>query len=225
MAKIYIPATTAEQWSHLLAEPTKHWRKGFSARTLAYCWQDASGFPSEVDAVLQAYEPLRGIELLLGLPEHQVPLPGGSRPSQSDIWCLARNGSGLVSMAIEGKVEEPFGPTVGEWLAQGSVGKSTRLVFLQEQLSLGSAPPDQIRYQLLHRTASAVIEAKRFFATRAVMLVHSFSPTHEWFDDFAAFARLLGIVPERNRVYSCGVRGGVDLHIGWVSGEQRFLTR
>ncbi|MGA7979259.1 MAG: hypothetical protein WCA32_03430 [Chromatiaceae bacterium] len=225
MAKFYIPTTSAEQWAQLLAEPTKQWRQGYSARTLAYCWQEADGFPAEVRTVLQACEPFQTIELLLGIPEHQVPLPGGSRPTQSDIWCLAKAGQELVSIAIEGKVAEPFGPTLGEWLAGGSPGKSTRLGFLQNQLSLSAEPAHEIRYQLLHRSASAIIEAKRFGARHAIMLVHSFSPANDWFPDFDAFARMLGVSPKPNRVFPTGIRGGVDFYVGWVSGNQQYLTR
>lgn len=125
MPTYYRPMKTAEDWQALVADPDKHWREGYSARTLAYCWHEAMGVPAEIDRALRAFEPFRGIELLLGLPEHQVPLPGGVRPSQSDIWCLARQGDSLVSMTIEGKVDETLRPTVGEWLAEGSPGKDT----------------------------------------------------------------------------------------------------
>jgi hypothetical protein len=39
--------------------------------------------------------------------------------------------------------------------------------------------PDAIRYQLLHRAASVVIEAERFNASYAVLPVHSFSPLNQ----------------------------------------------
>jgi len=48
MSKIYLPAANAEQWAQLLADPVKRWRQGYSARTLAYSWQEANGFPTEV---------------------------------------------------------------------------------------------------------------------------------------------------------------------------------
>ncbi len=60
-------------------------------------------------------------------------------------------------------------------------------------MGLNEPVPGAIRYQLLHRAASAIIEAKRFGAPHAIMLVHSFSQTHEWFADYAAFAKLLGV--------------------------------
>jgi hypothetical protein len=82
-------------------KPVKHLCQGYSARTLAYSWQDANDFPSEVVAVLMPQFP--SVELLLALPEHQVPLPGGSRPSQNDIWVLARSETNLIAIAVAGK--------------------------------------------------------------------------------------------------------------------------
>lgn len=220
MSRIYVPATSAEQWAQFLAEPVKHWRQGYSARTLAYSWQEAAGFPAEVGAVLSSSFP--AVELLLAIPEHRVPLPGGSRPSQNDIWALARSESGLISIAVEGKVAEPFGPTVQEWKAESSPGKSERLAFLLTLLGIPEVP-DSVRYQLLHRTASAIIEAKRFHATHAVMLVHSFSQSSDWFQDYAAFVTLMGGSAAENTMVPVGSRSGVSLHLAWVRGDAAYL--
>jgi hypothetical protein len=224
MSKIYIPAVSAEQWAQLLADPVKHWRQGYSARTLAYAWQEASGFPVEVQAVLATQFP--DIELLLAFPEYQVHLPGGSRPSQNDIWLLARSAGKLISIAVEGKVSETFGPTVQEWRTEASAGKTERLKFLCSQLGIQSDVPGALRYQLLHRAASAVIEATRFGAAHAIMLIHSFSQSSEWFQDYEAFASLLGgnAVLENNLV-SIGVRSGISLHLAWVRGDARYLSK
>lgn len=222
MSKIYIQTSGAEQWAKFLADPVKHWRKGYSARTLAYSWQEATGFPPEVASVLEPQFP--SAELLLALPEHQVTLPGGSRPSQNDIWVLARSGEKLISITVEGKVSEPFGPTVQKWQAEASPGKSARLSFLLTLLGLCSVP-DTIRYQLLHRAASAIIEAQRFTAENAVMLVHSFSPSSEWFQDYAAFVSLMGGVAVENGLVFAGCRSGISLHLAWVRGNAHFLTK
>ena len=236
MSNIYIPTSSAEQWAQFLAEPVKHWRQGYSARTLAYSWQEASGFPTEVGSVLAPQFP--AAELLLALPEHKVPLPGGSRPSQNDIWVLAQSEGKLISIAVEGKVSEPFGPTVQEWQATRSPGKSAvqerratrssgkpdRLASLLSLLEL-SVVPDTLRYQLLHRTASAIIEAKRFNAAHAVMLVHSFSQSSEWFQDYAAFVSLMGATATENSIVSVGPRDGVQLHLAWVRGNAYYLSK
>ncbi|MCA1795546.1 MAG: hypothetical protein LC660_17055, partial [Desulfobacteraceae bacterium] len=139
MTCIYIPAKGPEDWARLLADPVKHWRTGYSARTLAYSWQSADGFPAEIKAAFSENEFLSDIQLLIAIPEHKVPLVGGSTPSQNDIWALARTSSGLVSIALEGKVSEPFGPTLSEWLAGGSQGKVARLAFLRRELNLNEA--------------------------------------------------------------------------------------
>ncbi len=222
MSKIYLPTSSAEQWAEFLAEPVKQWRQGYSARTLAYAWQEAHGFPAEVGSVLASVFP--SAELLLALPEHKVPLPGGARSSQNDIWVLARSEHQLISMAVEGKVSEPFGPTVQEWQTESSPGKVKRLAFLLSLLGLSSIP-DTTRYQLLHRTASAIIEAQRFNAAHAVMLVHSFSPTSEWFQDYAAFVALMGGSAAVDKMISVGSRAGVSLHLALVRGNACYLAK
>ncbi len=222
MSQVYIPASSAEQWAQFLAEPVKQWRQGYSARTLAYSWQESRGFPSEVGSVLESAFP--SVELLLALPEHKVPLPGGSRPSQNDIWVLARSEGRLISIAVEGKVSEPFGPTVREWQAESSPGKAKRLAYLLSLLGLSSVS-ETTRYQLFHRAASAIIEAHRFNAPDAIMLVHSFSQSSEWFQDYAAFVWLMGGNPAEDSIVSVGTCSGVALHLAWVRGNADYLSK
>ena len=135
--------------------------------------------------------------MLLALPEHRVPLPGGGHPSQTDLMVYAHNlGGALVVLAIEGKVAEPFGPLVGEWRADASGGKEARLHALRRTLGLDDGPElDVLRYQLLHRAASALIEAGRFSAQHAVLLVHSFDPHVPELADLGALARAVGCHP------------------------------
>lgn len=226
-SRIYVPAIGLNDWQRLLAEPDKHWRTGYSAKSLAYCWMEADGFPAEVRNALEASsEPsLHGLELLFGAPEHEVPLPGGRKPSQNDIWVLARGANGLVSVAVEGKVAEPFDKTVAEWAATASPGRETRLAYLCETLAVDPGRVATIRYQLLHRTASAIIEARRFCCSHAVMLVHSFSQTHQWFEDFAAFGALYGVDIAVGEVRHLVALNGVGLSVGWVTGDRAFLSR
>ena len=61
---------------------------------------------------------------------------------------------------MEGKVSEPFGDTIAERRKDDGEGKRKRLKFLLKELELEpSKEINAIRYQLLHRTASALIEA------------------------------------------------------------------
>ncbi len=223
MTRIYMPSSSAEDWKQFLAEPDKQWKRGYSARSLAYCWQEADGIPEDVQRVFSRNNDLTNLEALFVVPEHQVHLPGGKRPSQNDVWVLARNKTELVSIAVEGKVSEPFGPTLDEWDSDSSKGKQERYQYLCKLLGLETDLPGDIRYQLIHRTASAVIEANRFMASRAVMLVHTFSQTHEWFEDYARFISLFGVSSEVDDVVSVGEVSGVSLYFAWVQGDKRYL--
>ena len=80
--------------------------------------------------------------------------------------------------------------------AKPSSGKRKRLKFLCDLLGMEFPPPGHIRYQLLHRAASAVIERRRFRGQSSAMIVHSFSPENESFEDYAAFVAALGGLAE-----------------------------
>jgi hypothetical protein len=223
MSKILIPAQSPEDWKQFLAEPEKHWKKGFSARSLAYCWQKADGIPSDVLEVLSQVSSLKNLKTVFAIPEHKVPLPGGSAPSQNDVWVLAETKETLISITVEGKVSEPFGPSVGEWYQSKTSGKEKRLRFLCTELGLSFPPPPQLRYQLLHRTVSAVIEAKRFRTNEAVMVVHSFSRSNEWVEDYKYFLSLFGLNGEVNKAVSVAIPNGINLSFAWVHGEANCL--
>jgi hypothetical protein len=75
----------------------------------------------------------------------------------------------------------------------------------------------------LHHTASALIEARRFCARYALMVVHSFSQTREHFGDYATFAKLFDIEAAADRIHHAGGRCGTELYLGWVTGEAVYL--
>ncbi len=226
MNKIYIPATKPEDWKKLLAEPDKHWKQGYSASSLAYCWHETDGFPSCIKKVFSKSDVslFHNIDLLIAIPEFQVPLPGGSAPSQNDVFVLAKGNGELISITVEGKVSEPFDKPVSEWFQNPSPGKKKRLKFLCEELGIRVEDVSNIRYQLLHRTVSAMIEAKNFNASNALMIVHSFSQTDEWFEDYSEFASLFNISAKLNDVHFAGEINGVNLYLGWIKGEQKYLS-
>lgn len=163
------------------------------------------------------------MEFLLAIPERRVTLPGGGRASQSDLWILARTDTGLAAITVEGKVGESFGPTVGEWREEESAGKRVRLAFLCERLGLVGEPDKDLRYQLLHRTVSALLEAERYHARHAVMIVHSFSQSHVGYDDYRTFATLLGGAAKEGRLVSIPRSNFPTLHLGWAQGNARYL--
>ena len=77
----------------------------------------------------------------------------------------------------------------------------------------------------MHRTASALIEAKRFNAPNALMLAHSFSRENEWFDDYQQFLALFGVRGGIGSLVFAKNIDGVNLYFGWAKGNEKYLDR
>jgi len=225
MPRILAFTSGPQDWQALLADPVKHWKSGYSARTLAHSWEAVDGFPSEVALPFtQSTEPLlESLAPILAVPEFKVPLPGGVRASQNDIFVLARSSSGPVSIMVEGKANESFGPTLDEWRSEATPGKEERLSFLLRSLGLGTVLAGSIRYQLLHRAASAIITGEQYRATAAVLLVHSFSQVRAGWSDYQAFTRLFGVEATVGSVQRLGSSSSVPLFGVWVVGNPMYL--
>jgi hypothetical protein len=69
------------------------------------------------------------------------------------------------------------------------------------------------------------LEAKKFNASHALMLVHSFSQKDEWFEDYTSFSALFGIDAKMNRVHSVSKIGDIQLNLGWVKGDPKYLEK
>jgi hypothetical protein len=225
MKRIFIPTKSGSDWQWLLAKPDVHWQSGKSAMTVAAAWEAAhDSLPPEIASALANSGDARlvGLQLLATFPEYQVELPGGATASQTDVLAVASNASGLVVLAIEGKVDEEFGPTLGAKRAQASAGQGDRLSFLHETIGLKKPLADEIRYQLLHRTASAVLVARDFHAATAVMVVQSFSERNRWFEDYERFCQELGGTAVMGKAIAVPGKASPSLFLAWCQGEQRF---
>lgn len=223
MPNIYKPTHGPEDWKEFLGQPDLHWKPGYSAKAIAHCWEASAGLPPEIAFALTNHfgEPP---EPLFIVPEYKVPMPASSAgPSQNDVFLFCRIAQETAVVMVEGKVNETFGPTINEWLCQSpSAKRPIRIQSLCDMLGVNFDNVRHLRYQLFHRAASAIIEADRFCATHAVMLVHSFSDRHQWFDDFSAFASELGCKPEVGTL-TASHRGRRTLNLGWVNGDPSYL--
>jgi len=227
MKRIFVPTVSGSDWQRLLGKPELHWKSGRSAMSAAACWEDSEPrLPPEISAVLEASgdKVLASLELLAAIPEWEVDLPGGDRPSQTDVLAITRNELGLVILGVEAKVDEPFGPTLGERKEGASAGQLERIAYLERELGCTSPIEDGIRYQLLHRTVSALLTAQAFHAGMAVMLVHSFSPESRWSEDFEAFAAAVGASRLTDDLHEIDLGQSPRLIIGWCKGAEEFLS-
>ena len=132
-------------YAHEIAKPTdvipylarqeRHWKKGYSAYELAHSWVSAGDIPSSVRSVLDTCPDYAGAALVEGLFERDVDLRTPGRRSQTDLLAFVKSVHGNAVIAVEGKVDEPFGDLVSTW-NDHSPGKERRLAALCTALGL-----------------------------------------------------------------------------------------
>jgi hypothetical protein len=72
-----------------------------------------------------------------------------------------------------------------------------------------------VRYQMPHRCAAAVIEAKRLGAAHAAFVVQAFNTPETSFREFERFCSVLGIPAARGSLATT-TANGISLTIGWT---------
>jgi hypothetical protein len=225
MKRIFIPTQSGADWQKLLAKPTLHWKKGASAMTAAASWEDATdGLPAEVAALLSATgeSSLSNLRLLAAIPEWEVTLIGGDTTSNTDVLALCRNDQGLCVVAVEAKVLEDFGPLLRSKRLEPSPNQALRLAYLHDLLGVPRFD-DGIRYQLLHRTASALLTARDFHAQTAVMLVHAFGTPAQRKSDFIDFCAAMGATEIFPCVWRVPTLSSPHLYLAWCDGDSKYL--
>jgi hypothetical protein len=221
------PLSNPEDVIKYLGKGQAHWKKGRSAYELANSWfaaQKLAEFaiqklPESVCSILNTVAAFEGAVLRKGIFELQTELDDlGRGPSQTDLLALLEGRGGIsIALGVEGKVDEPFGEIVSDWL-DFSPDRLRRLARVIEKLNLKSSIIGELRYQLLHRTAALLIEAEQRQSSQAIMLVQSFSPNHirAGFKDFQRFSAALGTPVDEPGVLSVPRRiQGIELRLGW----------
>jgi hypothetical protein len=232
MFKFYSEIQSPEEWRAQLAHPKKNWAKGKSAYELAYAWLGANrNLPASISKLLDSREVFKNLIVDKAIVEKKVKLDAYGRPSQTDLMLYGHNKNGKIVIAIEGKESEPFDLPVSKWLMSEREGsnKKPRLAHLINLLKLSNLGDDKIAkigYQLLHRTASALLEAKNYGAKYAMMLVHSFlgNDKEDHFKDYGYFLGLIGIedpLVRRNKIVGPVILNGINLYFGWLRDKKR----
>ncbi len=210
-------------WRERLADTDRQWKRGFSALETAVSWELASGgesgLPAPIDKLFR--ETSRGEPVLMfAVAEHKVDLPGGDAASQCDVWAVVNTLAGMLSLTVEAKANEAFGDEVLEkWLMAGGTERSAhnrriRWDYVRSHLPQSDAFL-QVRYQLLHRCAASVIEAKRLGFQHAAFVVQAFNTPAKSFQDYADFCQALKIPAVRGGMATTAV-DGISLGVGWA---------
>ncbi|HJZ05575.1 MAG TPA: hypothetical protein VJ327_07025 [Patescibacteria group bacterium] len=131
-------------------------------------------------------------------------------------------------MAIEAKAGEKLDDLVSVWLTKKSSERSNKpekLADLQRRLGIAGADVSTIRYQLLHRTASALKEAERFAARYALLIVQSFNRAadEQSWQDFIHFGNVMGVTAAEGRIVASPRSTAVPLFISWVTSQPATL--
>jgi hypothetical protein len=196
-----------------------HWRDGYSAKAVCESWFNANDIPQSVRRVLDGADEYQDAQLVDAWLERCTHLPWGrGNPTQTDLLAVLAVGDELAVLAIEAKVRESFGPYVKDWLAEGGDNREELLCGLCDLLDLKTEAASELRYQLLHRTVAAVLEAKRYRARHAAMVVQSFCPDHTGLSDFQSFAQAMGYGQvDADSISSPKTLGSVHLRVGWAA--------
>lgn len=181
---------SVEEWLELAppAGGERQWRDGRSAKELAKAWfrDGVAAVPKEILAVMDTHEGTKDFVAHCAIAEKRTTLddfPGNTRNNDVLITGFANHGLAnrtLTIVAVEAKADESFGQTIGQYLRTIKKKPRSRVPKRIEMLSrflFGKEPDEEIcelRYQLLHGLAAAVIEANEQKASQAVFLVHEF---------------------------------------------------
>lgn len=223
------------EWKYVVG-PDK-WRRQCSAFELAYKWHPARNFPPAVAHVLQAAGSptiLRNLTVRYCLVEWPVFLDTDKAPSRTDLMVYARTkDKNAVIVGVEGKAREPFGPRVDAWVRGLSDGQPTagvnpkpsrlrRLQFLNGVLGREVSADSKLRYQLLHRTGSVLMESRLQGAVAGLLIVHAFPGADGSWADFEKFTTLLDIKAVRGQLSEPAQFAGkpeVPMYFLWVDDQ------
>ena len=218
-----------EDWREIVGE--KNWVPKHSAYELAYKW-GYNAFPKKVQGVLTASaSPFQtGLKLDHMVVEKPVFLDNLKAPSMTDImvYCNTQSGSPLI-IAVEGKARETFDLSVADWMLDKTMGpkptREKRLKFLEKELGVTIPPDSELRYQLIHRSASALIESGLHGAASCALIVHSFAEDSKsnW-QDYGAFLKHIGIAdPVKDVLQGPVTLGpqGIHFYAAWITDEPK----
>ena len=148
-------------------------------------WEAVKGVPPEISKILGADAKLR-----YAIPGHIVPISGGPGPSRCDVFALVETENGVGAIGIFA-TDDGFDVTVRDWLNGGVVDGKGRLGVVCRTLEIQAQQTEELRYQLLHRMAAAIIKADKR-AKFVGLIIQSFSQGQKGLEDFKDFCRLLG---------------------------------
>jgi len=226
LSNYYQPLIFHCEWRKLLAEPIEQWKDGKSAKELVKLWTQSDELPETVKDLFPDDE----MKPIFLFPEYSVPMPGKGKDSFNDLYVLTSTENSYLPIIVEAKAGEEFGPIVSERYRDKEKGwdkgknANVRLSGILSILGLDGydQPPypkiGNLRYQLFHRSACALLEAKRIKATKALVLIQSFRHAAKSYNDFKQFLNLLTFKDPISPKVLLGplLINGIELFFAWI---------
>jgi len=227
MTRLCVETRSICNWRERLAKPDSQWKRGYSALETAVSWENAGRQPAGLPKPIA--DLFRGsifgeATLLLAIAEHKVPLEGGLADSQCDVWALLSTTAGGVSLSVEAKANETFGQgneSLRDWLIAGESERShqnreNRWEHVSAHLPHAAQDAySLVPYQLLHRCAAAVIEAKRFQLPNAAFVVQAFAAPDKSFEAFGRLCHAMNVDVKRGQMQVTNV-DAIRLGVAWA---------
>lgn len=159
------------------ARGTGQWKDYRSAKELAKSWFRHGGaqIPEELSELLNNNTATKKLKIKYVLPEKETRLDNYGKGRTHDLILIGENENENILIAIEAKVDEPFGELISKYLKKTNSKSNIPLRIEQLNKSLFRVKPSSdLRYQLLHSIAGTLIEAKAHNASMAIFVVHEF---------------------------------------------------
>ena len=217
--KLFPIPPAPNEWKELLSNKA-HWKPGRSVCSVAHSWSEAQGVPPQIADLLGEDVSLVGMR-----PEYSVGFgdEGGiGGPVRCDVFARVKVDGLTCALVIEAKVDEQFGPEIGDWLRGEEGNKNSasnrecRLEEICEVLGVDFPPDDSLRYQLFSQTFAAVRMAECFEVDMAAMIVQSFCDKDSGHDHFLAFCGQFGVQPAVGDASDVALSNGLPLLLGWA---------
>jgi hypothetical protein len=137
---------------------------------------------------------------------------------------MINTAAGVVSMTVEAKAREAFGDEHLEtWLIgtseQSAINRKARWEYIRAHLPVADSYL-RVRYQILHRCAAAVIEAKRMGCPNAAFVVQAFDTPDKGkpdinFAEYEASSAALKLPAARGSLSTTSI-DGISLSVEWI---------
>lgn len=221
------PVSKPLEWKKYVRDAETKWVPEGSAMELACCWQKTpADFPSEVKLAFDRSG--TASSFLLGIPEYKVDMPGEGLPASNNLLVLSTIDHRLCPIIVEGNKNGTFGEYCDHESLQDERHRERRkLMFADLGLSEDSFVPSKLRYQLMHRTLSAIYVAHAFCADRCMVLVHRIGHDdneHDAFIDYKYFLGLFGVDAQKGIIQRARV-AGLQLMFLWVEDRNIYSAK